>query len=430
MSSLIAKLSGLQNKVRILIALYQMLAGVGIVFFIPYPPLYTATLLWISSIIEIDLPKAMPLGCIFDYGFFGRLLTRTLVPIAVIIVLLVAERMFQRMNKQDLARLCSTAWFYILFLVYPSCSSAVFQAFICDPLEDGSQVLRVDCAVVCWQGEHIAIAIYAFAMLFVYPLGTPAFFSALFYVHRELLQQIARDETIIAADVSKAELRRRSIASPNAALSDQVLDVDTQQRALNAKDAREKLPPALKKLTEPYRMQCYWFEVFECVRKVLIVGLPVLLPPGSSAQLILGLLVCFVTMAMFSTYAPHSSAKDNQLSQVCQVSLFFSLTASIALKTESDSSINVLAVILVVLLAVPPALTFIFQSNLDFEECFGVSKIMSAAWRIFQRTAGKCLIWLLATPERDALLRKPNKSDDDDTPAMLEVKHVQESERA
>ena len=414
MNTLIAKLSGLQNKVRILIALYQMLGGVGIVFSIPYPPFYTAILHWMSSIIEMDLPKAMPLGCIFDYGFFGRILTRTLVPIAIIIILVVAGRVLQRKNQLELARLCSTAWFYVIFLVYPSCSSVIFQAFICDPLEDGSEVLRVDCAIVCWQGEHITIAIYAFLMLFVYPLGTPTFFAALLYVHGDLLQKIARDEVIIAADILKADQRRRSIASPSAP-ADEFTDKDAEHRASNAKNAREKLPPALKMLTDPYQMRCYWFEVFECARKVLIVGLPVLLPAGSSTQLILGLLVCFITMAMFSTYAPHGHAKDNTLSQVCQISLFFSLTASIALKTERDSSTNALAVILVILLAVPPALTFIFQSDLNFEQGFGVSKILKFAWRIFQGTAGKCLIWLLSTPERHALLRKPN---DNETPGV------------
>ena len=50
---------------------------------------------------------------------------------------------------------CSTfglsRWFYILFLVYPGASSAIFQAFICDRLEDGTPTLRVDYSITCWQ---------------------------------------------------------------------------------------------------------------------------------------------------------------------------------------------------------------------------------------------------------------------------------------
>jgi hypothetical protein len=31
----------------------------------------------------------------------------------------------------------------------------------------------------------------------------------------------------------------------------------------------------------PDEMRCYWFEVFECVRKIALVGLPVIFRPGS-----------------------------------------------------------------------------------------------------------------------------------------------------
>ena len=140
-------------------------------------------------------------------------------------------------------------------------------------------------------------------------------------------------------------------------------------------------------------------------------------------SIILGLLVCFITMAMFMKFEPHHSAKDNKLSQVCQVSLFFSLTASIALKTERDSSANALAVILVIFLAVPPVLTFIFQSDLDFEQGCRISAISSAAQRTFQATVGKCLVWLLGTPERSALLRKPHL-DDESGLAAIELSAV------
>ena len=43
----------------------------------------------------------------------------------------------------------------------------------------------------------------------------------------------------------------------------------------------------------------YWFEIFEMIRKVLIVGVPAAFPDrGGSLQLVWGLLVCFVTFGM------------------------------------------------------------------------------------------------------------------------------------
>jgi hypothetical protein len=42
-------------------------------------------------------------------------------------------------------------------------------------------------------------------------------------------------------------------------------------------------------------MRTYWFEIFECGRKVALVCLPVFFSPGSPGQLILGLVICFIT---------------------------------------------------------------------------------------------------------------------------------------
>ena len=34
-------------------------------------------------------------------------------------------------------------------------------------------------------------------------------------------------------------------------------------------------PVSSLRLVEPYVLECYWYEIFECGRKVALVGLPV-----------------------------------------------------------------------------------------------------------------------------------------------------------
>ena len=58
---------------------------------------------------------------------------------------------------------------------------------------------------------------------------------------------------------------------------------------------RALLPSGLRRLTAGYELRTYWFELFECLRKILLVGLPVFCPPGTPGQLIIGLVICFVT---------------------------------------------------------------------------------------------------------------------------------------
>lgn len=84
---------------------------------------------------------------------------------------------------------------------------------------------------------------------------------------------------------------------------------------------------------------------------------------GSAAQLIVGLIVCFVFAMLYAAYSPYLDRSDDRLATVCQVSLFFSLVSSIALKMERDTSADALGVLLVVSLCVPPVLAIAFQGG-------------------------------------------------------------------
>ena len=255
---LMRKAGGLGVKFRILVALFQMLDGIAIAFSIQYPPIYQEALRYIGSIVQIDLPKAMPLGCVIQVSFFQSLLMRTALPLFVMIVLVLAGKCFKRCDKPDLASICSTGWFILLFLVYPSCSSAVFQAFICDTLEDGTQMLRVDYAVTCWQEDHLRTVAYAALMAVVYPIGTPCLYAAMLYANRDELERIKRLEMVAEAE-RMSYMQRMQSRNP---LRRQGLDASIAQRENDAAwKHRMQLPTELRKLTAGYDMRCYWFEV-------------------------------------------------------------------------------------------------------------------------------------------------------------------------
>ena len=81
---------------------------------------------------------------------------------------------------------------------------------------------------------------------------------------------------------------------------------------------------------------------------------------------------------------------DGWLQKVCQVSLFFALVSSIALKMEHDSSTEAFGVLLVVTTMVPPAAAFLFESELDFEKGCHVSYLKKKAINCFTSTLGRC----------------------------------------
>ena len=91
-----AKAGDFGVKLKILIALYQMLQGIGITFNIRWPEAYGAVLRFLASIIQIDLPQAMPLDCVANFGFFGALFIRTGLPLLLIMVLASLSNLFKR----------------------------------------------------------------------------------------------------------------------------------------------------------------------------------------------------------------------------------------------------------------------------------------------------------------------------------------------
>jgi hypothetical protein len=50
-----------------------------------------------------------------------------------------------------------------------------------------------------------------------------------------------------------------------------------------------------------------WFEVFEAMRRLMLTGMLVLCYPGSISQILVGMGIAFVSMRIFTHYAPYVS---------------------------------------------------------------------------------------------------------------------------
>ena len=79
------------------------------------------------------------------------------------------------------------------------------------------------------------------------------------------------------------------------------------------------MPQYIHKLIDGYDMRCYAFEIFECARKLLLVGVPVFFEAGGVGQATFGLFICFLSFGIYIAYRPHSDWGNNVLSQLCQV---------------------------------------------------------------------------------------------------------------
>ena len=122
-----AKAEAFGPKLKILIALYQMLQGIGITFNIRWPEVYGDALRFLGSIVQIDLPQAMPMDCIANFGFIGALLVRTAAPLLLSLLLVGLSKLFSSHGKDEYAKLLSSGWFYMCYSLSTQAAAPQFS---------------------------------------------------------------------------------------------------------------------------------------------------------------------------------------------------------------------------------------------------------------------------------------------------------------
>jgi hypothetical protein len=295
----------------------------------------------------------------------------TLVPLCVILLLVVAAichwRRAKRLNSKGESKQAAEAqWlgnllmylvFFILFLIYPGVATRIFRTFQCKELDDGSQVLMADFAIDCSSDAHRAMMGYAVLMLFVYPLGAPTLYAYLLFVRCGVqLDQIKsmhmRMPTLKEKD--EREACQDEIEEKKAKIEEKKAEIE---------EKKAELPDYVQKLIFGYALHVFYFEIIECFRKLAIVCMPVFFDAGTPAQLIFGLLICFLTAMLYSNLRPYARDGDTALALVAQANIFFNLLSSVAL-SYGNSSAEVernMDVLLVVLMIVPFAMAIILE---------------------------------------------------------------------
>ncbi|GMH48343.1 hypothetical protein TrRE_jg8423 [Triparma retinervis] len=96
----------------------------------------------------------------------------------------------------------------------------------------------------------------------------------------------------------------------------------------------------LKFLYEAYEPQCWWFEVFETLRRLLLTGGQVLLRPNTPSQIVLNLIICICSIKIYATYKPFVSDKVDKLAELAQFQLFFTMLAALCIKVDISDEDN------------------------------------------------------------------------------------------
>ena len=310
------------------------------------------------QVFNFDVISIVPLDCIFRYNFLSAFFVRTLMPLFVVALLLVAGRRAARRGKEGTSYLLTNGGVLLIFLCYPGITQTVFKFFQVQNF-DGKYgtYLMADYSIDADGDAYKAVTPYAVAMIFVWPFGVPFLIGVLLLRTRTALLEIRRRERQMGI-VYSGELWAAHVE---------------QQRQLGLIDPRDEDEPAVEgylwSLTESYRGSVFYFEVLEYVlQKLVLVGLLVFYEPGSLSQLTLGLVVCFVYFGFCCYLLPFGNKTDNLMVCVTQFSLFIAMLSAVVVEHGSTEVPAFVVLVLSVAAVTPAVLGLVLSVQAVFNE--------------------------------------------------------------
>ena len=181
------------------------------------------------------------------------------------------------------------------------------------PGESKLEYLIADPQVDCRSDKYNTwFAAYDIQMIWLIGFGVPIIYGCMLYTNRVDLDRLRRFQ--IEAEDMQEESKARKMT-----LSELTIDEFERAELMRLLEEAEveriekkrfhlfrTLPASLKKLTAGYTSKCFWFEIFECVRKLAIIGIPAIpvFKPGGVEQRSGAMLICFMSFGVISHLSP------------------------------------------------------------------------------------------------------------------------------
>lgn len=278
---------------------------------VEFPANFTS---FISSLgfINLDFVEALPLDCYMENNYIRQLVVMTCTPIILSLLLFMASKIYEcvKPDHKDAIHTHYFSFFLVLtFLVFPSVSGKIFRTFSCDELDNGKSYLRADYSIDCDSNEYSFGIYWAILMIFIYPVGIPLLYFCLLYSKRNELNPDI-DEKVEAEELEALKLEMREENDSLASISF---------------------------LFDAYEPQLWWWEVLECVRRLLLTGMMVFFLEGTAVQIVIGIMIALASVKVYGFYLPFIDDGDDVLAEVAQWQTFLVLFGALLIRVDVTS---------------------------------------------------------------------------------------------
>jgi serine/threonine protein kinase len=308
------------QPVRILVGFAQVVGNLGDVLHVEYPPMLARAIALLRPLLTDGWGLLFQLDCVAALrGAFARFALYALaLPLALLAA--IALRFLCRRRRDATA-----AWaqlradaFLVSFVCYPTVCKHAFGIFNCRALSQTLVVLQSDYATECGTPAHTAASVVAGLVIIFVAVGIPLGFTASL-VRRARAFDADKD----AAEIGGTFAARMGISPREAA--DVIREVE--------------LGKDYGFLLRAYGPRYYWFENFDMVRKLLLVGVLVLVERGSIAQIACAACLSVSFIMMHFKLWPYKLSADSVFKALVEVQIFATVLAALVLKEDLSGEV-------------------------------------------------------------------------------------------
>jgi hypothetical protein len=251
-------------------------------------------------------------------------------------------------------------FFYLTYLVLPSISTMTFQLFVCKNVDPNNEdndrydsFLVADMRISCTSDYYKSWTWYGYLMILVYPVGTIVFYGICLYFHRkEIMEEGTRrltemkssnlEETVdennrdlkgnapstptqlsskLSTKVSFSRSRKVS-CQPSSIKSKSGEMPEADQDDVSLKKARMARVQSMAFLWKSYYPQYWYWELIECIRRILLTAVLSICSTGSPDQYVFGIFLAFVFLKAYGYCKPYNEDDDMLMADIGQAQIF------------------------------------------------------------------------------------------------------------
>ncbi|GMI07273.1 hypothetical protein TrVE_jg10655 [Triparma verrucosa] len=361
-----------RTPLKILVSFSQIVSGLPQTLDMKFPVNFTE-LLHKINFVNVDLGGMAAESCLMVPNFYQELVAMTMGPIicgGTLILVFFCCNFTRDPFFMTIGEEIFKLFLLGTYLVMPGATVKIFTTFRCDEkiFLDGDGTMQsenngnygmfliADYRRKCYdsyvndQGEIIQGDVdpmyrfyfwYAVAMIFVFPIGITSLYSIILYRNRFTIDP-GQDELAIVFGGADGEER---------ALSTAIKIRDDGPHSKNHKKYAF--------LYEAYEPKCWWFEIFECFRRLGLTAGLIMLRPGTAIQIATSMVLCLLSMRVYAYAQPYISDRDDILAEIMQWQIFFTMFGSLLMKvdlSEEGAGKDVFGTLLLFVNAVGPGM--------------------------------------------------------------------------